>query len=207
MKTKLAKVMGFALLSMMVVVMTACGSDTSTATQQVKEFRDYIEVQDDEGLFENAIAEEGTDWTEAQAEDVVQMLKNDEDENSEMMGIMAAQGQHYDATGEKNTEYDLYDDVTKVGPFYIDEKDDEYVLHVRSYDVTIVTEPNVVVTFLEEEYKADENGEIEVGKIGPGYYEMEGTLETEDGEGKSAADNFFMFEYEDFSPTVYLAFD
>src|SRR5699024_11966389 len=72
-----------------------------------------------------------------------------EDENAEMMGIMAAQGQHYDATNDKNTEYDLYDDVTKVGPFYIDEEDDEFVLRVRSYDVTIVTEPNAVVTFLD----------------------------------------------------------
>jgi len=206
MKTKWANIMGMALLSMTIVMMTACGSDTSSATQQVKEFRDYIEVQDEEGLFENAIAEEDTYWTEAQAHDVVQMLKNDEDENAEMMGIMAAQGQHYDATSDKNTEYDLYDDVTKVGPFYIDEEDDEFVLRVRSYDVTIVTEPNAVVTFLDDEYTANEDGEIEVGKIGPGFYEMEGTLETEDGE-ETASDDFFMFEYEEFSPTVYLGFE
>ena len=207
MKTQWMKIIGAIILSLIMIVMTACGSDTSTATQQVKEFRDYIEVQDEAGLFENAIAEEDTYWTEAQAEDVVQMLKNDEDENSEMMGIMAAQGQHYDATSEKNKEYDLYDDVTKVGPFYIDEVEDEFVLRVRSYDVTIVTEPNAVVTFLDEEYTADEDGEIEVGKIGPGFYELEGALETEDGEEETATDNFFMFEYEDFSPTVYLEFE
>src|SRR5699024_1817744 len=206
MKIKMVRVMGMTLLSMMMVVMTACGSDTSSATQQVKEFRDYIEVKDEEGLFENAIAEEDTYWTEAQAHNAVQMLKNDEDENAEMMGIMAAQGQHYDATSDNNTEYDLYDDVTKVGPFYIDEEDDKFVLRVRSYDVTIVTEPNAVVTFLDEEYTADEDGEIEIGKIGPGFYEMEGTLETEEGE-ETASDDFFMFEYEEFSPTVYLEFE
>src|SRR5699024_5558805 len=76
MKIKMVRVMGMTLLSMMMVVMTACGSDTSSATQQVKEFRDYIEVKDEEGLFENAIAEEDTYWTEAQAHNVVQMLKD-----------------------------------------------------------------------------------------------------------------------------------
>src|SRR5690625_1419298 len=207
MKTKWSNIMGMTLLSMTIVVMTASGSDTSSATQQVKEFRDYIEVQDEEGLYENAIAEEDTYRTEAQAHDVVQMLKNDEDENAEMMGIIAAQGQHYDATTDKNTEYDLYDDVTKVGPFYIAEEDDEFVLRVRSYDVTIVTEPNAIVTILDDEYTANEDGEIEVGKIGPGFYEMEGTLETEDGETETVSDDFFMFEYEEFSPTVYLEFE
>src|SRR5699024_11034755 len=206
MKTKWANIMGIALASMAIFMMTACGSDTSSATRPVKEFRDYIEVQDAEGLFENAIAEEDTYWTEAQVHDVVQMLKNDEDENAEMMGIMAAQGQHYDATSDKNTEYDLYDDVTKVGPFYIDEEDDEFVLRVRSYDLTIDTEPNPDGTLLEDEYTANEDGENEVRKTGPGVYEMEGTLETEDGE-ETASDEFFMFEYEEFSPTVYLEFE
>lgn len=207
MKTKAKKVIGLAVLCMTLFLMAACGTDTTAATQQVKEFRDYIEVQDPEGLYENAIAEEDTYWTEEKADDVVKMLKEDEDESAEMMGIIAAQGQHYDAKGEKNKAYDLYEDVTKVAPFYIDEVDGEYVLRVRSYDVKIVTEPNTTVTFLEEEYVADEDGEIDVGKIGPGFYEIEGTLETKNGEEETVSDQFFMFEYEDFSPTVYLEFN
>lgn len=202
MKTTLSKIIGLAMFSITIFIVSGCGTDTTAATQQVKEFRDYIEVQDPEGLYENAIAEDDTYWTDEKADDVVKMLKEDEDENAEMMGIIAAQGQHYDASGDKNKAYDLYDDVTKVAPFYIDEIDEEYVLRVRSYDVTIVTEPNATVMFLDEEYVADDDGEVNVGKISPGFYEIEGTLEDE-----TVSDHFFMFEYEDFSPTVYLEFN
>lgn len=74
-------------------------------------------------------------------------LKDNKDENQEIMSVLSAQAQHYDAGGKKNTEYDLYDDVTVIGPVYVAEEDGEIVLRVRTHDVTIVTEPGATVTF------------------------------------------------------------
>ena len=193
------------LTSVVVFVIAGCNQEDS-ATLLVSQFRDYIEVKDGEGLYEEAVVDKGTYWTVDDAANVVKMLKDDEEKSAEMMSVVAAQGQHYDAKGDKNKAYDLYEDVTKVGPFYIDEVDGEYVIRVRTYDVTLVTEPEAKVEFLDETYTANEEGEINLGKIGPGYYEITGTLETADGKLESE-DEFFMFEFETFSPTIFLDFE
>jgi len=205
MKKIAQRMIGIAFMIMFIFVVAGCGNEDA-ATTLVSEFRDYIQVKDGEGLYEQANIEDGTHWTVDDAANVVTMLKDDEEKSAEIMAVLAAQGQHYDAEGDKNKAYDLYDDVTKVGPFYITEEDDEFILNARSYDVTIVTEPDATITFLDEEYVANEAGEVSVGKIGPGYYELTGTLETEDGQVEKE-DSFFMFEFDTFAPTVFLEFD
>lgn len=202
MKKRLRMITGMTFIGLMLFVVAGCGNDVNSATQLVSEFRDYIEVKDGEGLYENAVVDEGTYWTVDEAANIVKMLKEDDKASAEIMSVFAAQGQHFDAKGDKNKAYDLYDDVTKVAPFYIDETDDGFVIRVRSYDVTIVTEPNAMINFLDEEYIADEVGEVNVGKIGPGYYELTGSVSNDDGVIEEK-DSFFMFEMEEFSPTVY----
>lgn len=199
------KIIGILLISVVSLIVVGCASEDA-ATLLVSQFRDYIEKKDGEGLYESAIVDKGTTWTVDDAANVVTMLKDDEEETAEIMAVLAAQAQHYDGDGEKNKSYDLYEDVTQVGPFYIDEMDDEHVLRVRSYDVTVITEPEATITFLGEKYVADEQGEVPLGKIGPGYYELTGTLETDDGIFE-AEDNFFMFEFETFTPNVTLDFE
>lgn len=198
-------IMGIALISAMFLFVAGCGSEDS-ATLLVSQFRDYIEVKDGEGLYENAQADEGTYWTIDDAANVVTMLKDDEEQTAEIMAVLAAQAQHYDGDGDKNKSYDLYEDVTQVGPFYIDEVEDEYVIRVRTYDVTLMTEPQATITFLDEEFEANEHGEVDLGKIGPGYYEITGTLETDEGE-LEAEESFFMFEFETFTPAINLDFE
>lgn len=198
-------IIGLMIISVAVLVVASCSNEDS-ATLVVSEFRDYIEKGDGEGLYEDAVAEEETHWTVDDAANVVKMLKDDEEKNAELMGVLAAQGQHYDADGDKNKAYDLYEDVTKVAPFYIDEVDGEYVIHVRTYDVTLVTEPAAEIEFLEETYIADDQGEINLGELGPGYYELNGTLETDDGT-LEAEESFFIFDFETFTQTEYVDFE
>src|SRR5690625_1691445 len=199
------KVIGMLLIGVVSLIVVGCANEDA-ATLLVSQFRDYIEKKDGEGLYESAISDKGTAWTVDDAANVVTMLKDDEEETAEIMAVLAAQAQHYDGDGEKNKSYDLYEDVTQVGPFYMDEVDDEYVLCVRSYDVTLLTEPEATITFLDEEYVANEQGEVSLGKIGPGYYELTGTLETDDGI-LEAEDSFFMFEFETFTPSITLDFE
>ncbi len=205
MRKALRNIMGIALISVMFLFVAGCGSEDS-ATLLVSQFRDYIEVKDGEGLYENAQVDEGTHWTVDDAANVVTMLKDDEEQTAEIMAVLAAQAQHYDGDGDKNKSYDLYEDVTQVGPFYIDEVEDEYMIRVRTYDVTLMTEPQATITFLDEEFEANEHGEVDLGKIGPGYYEITGTLETDEGE-LEAEDSFFMFEFETFTPAINLDFE
>lgn len=200
------KLIGMILLGIMLFVMVGCGTEEGTATNKVAKFRDYIEMQDGEEFFETTEVDEGTYWTVKEARGIVNKLKDNKDENQEIMSILSAQAQHYDAGGKQNTEYDLYDDVTVIGPVYVAEEDGEIVLRVRTYDVTIVTEPGATVTFLEEEYEADDKGEIEIGNIGPGHYEVTATVE-KDGETLKMSDTIFLFEYENFSPNVVLEFN
>jgi len=205
MRKALRSIMGIALISAMFLFVAGCGSEDS-ATLLVSQFRDYIEVKDGEGLYENAQVDEGTHWTVDDAANVVTMLKDDEEQTAEIMAVLAAQAQHYDGDGDKNKSYDLYEDVTQVGPFYIDELGDEYVIRVRTYDVTLMTEPQATITFLDEEFEANEHGEVDLGKISPGYYEITGTLETDEGE-LEAENSFFMFEFETFTPAINLDFE
>jgi len=197
--------LGMALIFMTFVFIVGCSNEDS-ATMLVSEFRDYIEKDDGEGLYENSVADDDVYWTVDDAANVVTMLNDNDDENAELMGVLAAQGQHYDADGDKNKAYDLYDDVTKVSPFYIDKEEGEYIIRVRTYDVTLVTEPGAEVEFLDDTYTANDDGEIYLGKLGPGHYEVKGTVETEDGE-LEADDSFFMFDFETFTQTEFLNFE
>src|SRR5690625_1747678 len=158
MRKALRNIMGVSLISVMLLFVAGCGSEDS-ATLLVSQFRDYIEVKDGEGLYENALADEGTHWTVDEAANVVTMLKDDEEQTAEIMAVLAAQAQHYDGDGNKNKSYDLYEDVTQVGPFYIDEVEDEYIIRARTYDVLLNTEPGVKISFLDEEFEANEHGE------------------------------------------------
>lgn len=200
------KLVGIILLGIMLFVMVGCGTEEGTATNKVAKFRDYIEMQNGEEFFETTEVDEDTYWTVKEARGIVNKLKDNKDENQEIMSVLSAQAQHYDAGGKQNKEYDLYDDVTAIGPVYVAEEDGEIVLRVRPHDVTIVTEPGATVTFLEEEHEADENGEIEIGKLGPGHYEVEATVEKDD-ETLEMSDTVFLFEYEDFSPNIVLEFN
>ncbi|WP_080873856.1 TcaA 3rd/4th domain-containing protein [Oceanobacillus timonensis] len=148
-------------ISLTALFLSACSSSPENASEN---FKETVDERDPEALLELVTVDEGTYWTEQQAQQVVEFFHDDSEKYQEQLQLLE---QQVTALDEGNMV------PREEGLFYFD---DEGELRVRNYEVAITNEASdldpeqLTITIDEEDAIEIENLDESIGLFGPGDY-------------------------------------
>ncbi|MFD1412838.1 TcaA 3rd/4th domain-containing protein [Oceanobacillus jeddahense] len=155
------KIYAFILFSLTVLFLSACSNNIEKSAQA---FKEIVDDRDPEGLIELVTLEEGTYWTEVQAQQVIEFFHENDKSYQEQIRLLEKQENALDEDKKPpNGE----------GLFYFDE---ERELKARSYEVIITNstfdlEPDQLMISIDEGDMVEiENLGDSIGSFGPGEY-------------------------------------
>ncbi|MFD1416188.1 TcaA 3rd/4th domain-containing protein [Oceanobacillus jeddahense] len=141
--------------------LSACSNSSEKAAQ---DFKETVDDRDPEGLLELVTVDEGTYWTEQQAQQVIETFHDDSGKYQEQLRLLEQQVNALDEDTMLSNEEGL---------FYFD---DEGELRVRNYEVTVTNETSdlepdqITITVDEGDALEVENLDDTLGLFGPGEY-------------------------------------